>query len=86
MSGADRRSDAAIGSSRIARFLSASSGSAQYAPVSPSIHSYSAVLPPHSHSIVPGGLLVISYVTRLIPRASFTILFATRVRNAISNG
>src|SRR6202012_6033475 len=42
--------------------------------------------PPHSHSIVPGGLDVISYVTRLIPRTSFTIRPATRVKNPISNG
>jgi hypothetical protein len=46
----------------------------------------SYAFPPHSHSIVPGGLLVISYVTRLIPRTSFTIRFATRVKNAMSNG
>ncbi|MDE8345425.1 MAG: hypothetical protein POH28_04510, partial [Acidocella sp.] len=26
----------------------------------------------HSHSIVPGGLLVMSYVTRLMPRTSLT--------------
>ena len=40
----------------------------------------------YSHSIVPGGLLVMSYVTRLIPRTSFTMRVATRFRNAISNG
>lgn len=28
---------------------------------------------PHSHSIVPGGLLVISYTTRFIPRTSLTM-------------
>jgi len=28
----------------------------------------------YSHSIVPGGLLVMSYTTRLIPRTSLTIL------------
>jgi hypothetical protein len=33
--------------------------------------------PVHSHSIVPGGLLVTSYVTRLIPLTSFTIRPAT---------
>ena len=27
----------------------------------------------YSHSIVPGGLLVMSYTTRLIPRTSLTI-------------
>src|SRR5690606_29673541 len=32
----------------------------------------------HSHSIVPGGLEVMSYVTRLIPFTSFTIRFAER--------
>src|SRR5580698_3938436 len=42
--------------------------------------------PLYSHSIVPGGLLVTSYVTRLIPRTSLTIRFATRVKNAMSNG
>jgi hypothetical protein len=40
----------------------------------------------HSHSIVPGGLLVMSYVTRFTPRTSFTMRFATPVRNAMSNG
>lgn len=40
----------------------------------------------YSHSIVPGGLLVMSYVTRLMPRTSLTIRVATRVRNATSNG
>ena len=41
---------------------------------------------PHSHSIVPGGLLVTSYVTRLIPRTSLMMRLATRPRNAMSNG
>ncbi len=41
---------------------------------------------PHSHSIVPGGLLVTSYTTRLIPRTSLMIRVATRPRNPISNG
>ena len=41
---------------------------------------------PYSHSIVPGGLLVKSYATRLIPRTSLTILLATLPRNAGSNG
>src|SRR4051812_43612332 len=40
----------------------------------------------YSHSIVPGGLLVMSYVTRFTPRTSFTMRPATRVRNAMSNG
>ncbi len=40
----------------------------------------------HSHSIVPGGLDVISYVTRLIPRTSLTIRFETRLKNSMSNG
>ncbi len=40
----------------------------------------------HSHSIVPGGLLVMSYVTRLMPRTSFTMRVAVRVRNAMSKG
>jgi hypothetical protein len=34
--------------------------------------------PPHSHSIVPGGLLVTSYTTRLIPFTSLMIRVATR--------
>ena len=34
----------------------------------------------YSHSIVPGGLLVMSYTTRLIPRTSLTILLEI-VRN-----
>ena len=40
----------------------------------------------YSHSIVPGGLLVTSYTTRLIPFTSLMILVATRLRNACSNG
>ena len=40
----------------------------------------------YSHSIVPGGLLVMSYVTRLIPRTSLTIRVATRARNSMLNG
>ena len=40
----------------------------------------------HSHSIVPGGLLVTSKTTRLMPRTSLTIRPATRVRNPMSNG
>ena len=43
-------------------------------------------LAPYSHSIVPGGLLVMSYVTRLIPRTSLTIRVATRARNSMLNG
>jgi hypothetical protein len=54
----------------------------RYSPPEPSGVSHT----PHSHSIVPGGLLVISYVTRLIPRTSLTIRFATRVRKPMSNG
>ncbi len=40
----------------------------------------------YSHSIVPGGLDVMSYVTRLIPRTSLMMRLATRPRNACSNG
>src|SRR5215218_7267598 len=40
----------------------------------------------HSHSIVPGGLLVMSYVTRLIPRTSLMMRVATRPRNPMSKG
>lgn len=36
----------------------------------------------HSHSIVPGGLLVMSYVTRLTPRTSLMMRAATRPRKA----
>jgi len=32
----------------------------------------------HSHSIVPGGLLVMSYTTRLTPRTSLTMRLLTR--------
>ena len=35
-----------------------------------------------SHSIVPGGLLVISYTTRLTPRISFTIRPLTRAKTS----
>jgi hypothetical protein len=34
--------------------------------------------PPHSHSIVPGGLLVTSSVTRLIPLTSMMMRLAVR--------
>jgi hypothetical protein len=40
----------------------------------------------HSHSIVPGGFDVMSYVTRLIPRTSLIMRLATRPRNACPNG
>ena len=40
----------------------------------------------HSHSIVPGGLLVMSYVTRLIPRTSLMMRVAARPKKAMSNG
>ena len=36
----------------------------------------------HSHSIVPGGLLVTSYTTRLIPFTSLIIRVAHRAKNA----
>ena len=41
---------------------------------------------PHSHSIVPGGLLVTSYTTRLTPCTSLMIRVAARPKNAMSNG
>ena len=40
----------------------------------------------YSHSIVPGGLLVISKTTRFTPFTSFTIRVATRFRNSCANG
>ena len=40
----------------------------------------------HSHSIVPGGLDVISYVTRLIPFTLLIILVAVSLKNSCSNG
>ena len=40
----------------------------------------------YSHSMVPGGLLVISYTTRLMPFTSLTIRVATRVRKLASKG
>jgi hypothetical protein len=36
----------------------------------------------YSHSIVAGGLLVMSYTTRLIPRTSFTIRVEIRASTA----
>ena len=36
----------------------------------------------HSHSIVAGGLLEISYTTRLTPSTSLTIRLLTRANNA----
>jgi hypothetical protein len=42
--------------------------------------------PPHSHSIVPGGLLVTSYTTRLMPFTSLMMRVATRARKACSKG
>ena len=40
----------------------------------------------YSHSIVPGGFDVMSYVTRLIPRHSLMMRLATRPKNACSKG
>ena len=40
----------------------------------------------YSHSIVPGGLDVISYVTRLIPFTLLIILVAVSLKNSCSNG
>ncbi len=40
---------------------------------------------PHSHSIVPGGLLVMSYTTRLTPFTSLMIRVAVAPRKDISN-
>ncbi len=40
----------------------------------------------YSHSIVPGGLEVMSYVTRLMPRTSLMMRVATRERKSISKG
>ena len=42
--------------------------------------------PPHSHSIVPGGLLVTSYTTRFTPFTSLMMRVATWPMNPISNG
>ena len=39
----------------------------------------------HSHSIVPGGLLVTSYTTRLTPLTSLMMRVAMRPRKAGSN-
>src|SRR5574337_28345 len=38
----------------------------------------------HSHSIVPGGLLVTSYTTRLTPPTSLMMRVAARARKLIS--
>ena len=40
----------------------------------------------HSHSIVPGGLLVTSYTTRFTPFTSLMIRVATWPRNFMSKG
>ena len=40
----------------------------------------------YSHSIVPGGFEVMSYVTRLMPGTSLTIRVATRPRKSGSKG
>ena len=40
----------------------------------------------YSHSIVPGGLLVTSYTTRLTPFTSFMMRVATWPMNFMSNG
>src|SRR5207253_2008867 len=42
----------------------------------------SAATRPHSHSIVPGGLLVMSYTTRLIPRTELMIRDDARARTS----
>ncbi len=41
---------------------------------------------PYSHSIVPGGLLVMSYTTRLTPSTSLTIRFDIRDKSFVSAG
>ena len=41
---------------------------------------------PHSHSIVPGGLLVTSYTTRFTPFTSLMIRVATLPMNFMSKG
>jgi hypothetical protein len=41
---------------------------------------------PHSHSIVPGGLLVTSYTTRFTPFTSLMIRVAVSPRNFMSKG
>src|SRR6266567_9401921 len=41
---------------------------------------------PYSHSIVPGGLLVTSYTTRLTPFTSLMIRVAVAPRNFMSTG
>src|SRR5258708_247907 len=43
-------------------------------------------IPPYSHSIVPGGLLVMSYTTRLTPFTSLMMRVATWPMNFMSNG
>jgi|GEM_PF-3901695 len=40
----------------------------------------------HSHSIVPGGLLVTSYTTRLTPFTSLMMRVAARPRKFMSKG
>src|SRR5262249_50098750 len=41
--------------------------------------------PPHSHSIVPGGLLVTSYTTRFTPFTSLMMRVAVSAKNFMSN-
>ncbi|MEY9109414.1 hypothetical protein ABH999_005610 [Bradyrhizobium yuanmingense] len=41
--------------------------------------------PDHSHSIVPGGLLVTSYTTRFTPFTSLMIRVAVSPKNFMSN-
>jgi len=41
---------------------------------------------PHSHSIVPGGLLVTSYTTRFTPLTSLMMRVATLPKNFMSKG
>ena len=40
----------------------------------------------YSHSMVPGGLLVMSYVTRLMPRTSLMMRVAVSPRNSWVKG
>lgn len=42
--------------------------------------------PSHSHSIVPGGLLVTSYTTRFTPFTSLMMRVAVLPKNFMSNG
>ncbi len=78
--GDEERWDAPCEDQRDNRRPLAESAVAQDFP--PGFGRHAQTVTPHSHSIVAGGFVLISYTTRLTPLTSFTMRDETRARNA----